>query len=234
MLLPGDERRRNQLIARTKAQVCETIKKEIKAKTVRIPAPFLADLLTYLDSWLIKDWLAPEGGITALAEMSPIANLGNFFKTSRILESLASGAILSLVVSLAQAGEEASISKAIFHMRNLRSDGWLSAAWARYKPVAHFWSASCLFFPDDFPLNMRNILLPFKPERLSNFLAVAEIFRRRGLTIFPHGQKEPILNPATTWQLPADLSLPDASVTWSSVQEVKADLKNYAAPRRSY
>lgn len=236
MAFPKEERSQNQFLAAVKAQAFTKVGKAIKA-IVALPIPddtksFAKRSSKMLES-LCEEYLAPHGGMSAVIEAPPLSSSWGIFTKKKILNGLFAGALLYKVVSLAQAGGPASISKSVFILSKRRSARALRKAWVEYKSIAHLWAASYVWW-DPMSEESREEFFPQDLENLLKFLAIAEIFRRAGLTTFSHGQSGPILDPLTTWQLPTDLSLPDATVILSSLHDVKADLKKYAAPRRMY
>lgn len=233
MWFPKDEGSRNKFLAAEKIRAYAAVEKDRRAGTLPIPdeiKPFEKRIPKMLENYL-KEWLAPHGGISALIEDPPLTNPWGISAKKKASDGLLTGALLHEAVAIAQAGIPTSISKSVFILSKQKSERASRKAWAEYKSTAHFWAAACSLSRDDFPPNF-----PLTPEELPDFLAVSELFRRAGLTTFSHGQAGSILDPVTTWQFPADLSLPDISLTWTghSLQKIKADLKKYAAPRRSY
>lgn len=81
-----------------------------------------------------------------------------------------------------------------------RKDVW--NAWRAYKTVAHLWAIAQIAEAEGVYETLTT------SEDLLRFLAYAEAFRHFGETLVPHARTTPLLNPATTWTVPAHIPLP--------------------------
>ena len=107
------------------------------------------------------------------------------------------------------------------------------ANWTRFKPVAHLWAASRIATegeegipPPEFNLDSR--------QGTPGFLSLAEYFRIIGESFKSRGQKTPLLDPLTSWKLPADLRLPalEGSPKWAQLDDFEQGLlARYRAPK---
>jgi hypothetical protein len=128
-----------------------------------------------------------------------------------------------------------------FSAMTLRSQQTLhEKAWLRYKAVAHLWAAYNL---------MRNLLLqsgangfsvvsrsPYEdPDAFLTFLALAEKYRIWGEAFKPHAQRgKSLLDPQTTWSVPAHLILPplEGRIVPPLRRHLDAILQGYETPFR--
>jgi hypothetical protein len=84
-----------------------------------------------------------------------------------------------------------------------RKDVW--NAWRSYKSVAHLWTVAHI-------AEAEGMLKQVLSHDLLRFLAYAEAFRDFGENLTPHARKEPLLNPAETWKVPAHFPLPPVTL----------------------
>jgi hypothetical protein len=106
--------------------------------------------------------------------------------------------------------------------------------WTFFKPVAHFWAAVRRasegeegIAPPEFSLESEH--------GTPGLLSLAEYFRVIGESVKSRGQKDPTLDPATSWKVPSDLRLPELSAPpiWLALDEdEKKWLGTYRAPKR--
>ena len=110
-----------------------------------------------------------------------------------------------------------------------KSDRWLREQWDRYISVAHFWAAWRL----NDRATSRDLLFG---ERLPEFLAYAEFFRRFGEGFIPKRTKPPksILDSAQTWTISNNVPLPKAETQIEFPMWLKAAIENYSAPQSLY
>ena len=77
---------------------------------------------------------------------------------------------------------------------------------------------------------------PISKSSLSRLLSLAEAFRKFGENHFPHGQKEPTLNPEETWYPPKQFPIEILKLGTPpplSKEDLDA-LANYQAPKKIY
>jgi hypothetical protein len=138
---------------------------------------------------------------------------------------------------MAQHGLEASIHKAVAIVAECARTTYskngkpgpssrrsVRAAWSTYKPVAHLWTVYLLWQRQKALGEPKLLLNPEIPQGLHNFLSLAECFRRLGTTIFPHGRKEPVLDPIAAWRAPSALQLSFYQVTTPPLEPWTADI----------
>ena len=137
--------------------------------------------------------------------------------------------ILHLLCDLSEGQHQAqrgrpSVGKAITLIQ-ARAKSWgtktstLWKNWSTYKDVAHLIAAATLICAEAraksriqwfgrFGLSV-NQLLPFQMAMLMPdlVLAVALEFKRHGLSVVPHAQTEPTLDPETLWRIPTDINV---------------------------
>ncbi len=88
-----------------------------------------------------------------------------------------------------------------------------NTVWPRYRSVAHFWAAYLHRSQET-----NNTALPCRARDLSLFLAVAEVYRRRGETI-RSSSKSPttVLRPGEAVMIPLALALPEVELIFSTI-----------------
>jgi hypothetical protein len=138
--------------------------------------------------------------------------------------SVVGDVLIFIVGSLSDYPEHASVRKATYFVSKDLIGGrdrrgrpvpqglpQVKAAWRRFRHVAHLWASYNHW------LNDRDRDPEWSPAKETNFLAVAEYFRRCGESHYSHGQEVshgPVLNPAKTWRPPKDLALPEVNLEW--------------------
>jgi len=69
----------------------------------------------------------------------------------------------------------------------------------------------------------------FDPESV---LCMASMFQQLGLTMIPHGRKEPILSPDTLWRLPSDVEIIPPPFDWGPLDDSSIDVLSSRKARR--
>ena len=89
----------------------------------------------------------------------------------------------------------------------------ITAAWAAYRSVAHFYAAINL------QRRRRNDLWLAYFDDMPMLLTGAECLRRRGEAFYPPGSKKPVLRPDETWRIPQDLKLPEVNISLEGIDD---------------
>jgi len=196
---------------------------------------------------LIAEWITRHGGLAMLARARGTETIDNEMASIE-WGGLTVGRILFRVIELGCFFPDSSINKACFLVaqektqnpfwRGPRSERRIREAWEQYKPAAPLWAAAlvgALIQQENLPGNGPDFISSVFPQGLADFLALAELFRRVGLWLRPHGQTYPILDSTETWQIPMDLQLPEVLMTFDPLEDwILTALKAYRAPRRDY
>jgi hypothetical protein len=132
---------------------------------------------------------------------------------------------------------ETAVTLGMTRIKYTNAQALMEKAWTPYKDVAHFWTAHNLMVNTNMQRDVEGTLLMpgvrwfDAADAFREFLAIAESFRQFGENHIPPPADQPILNPSTTWRVPAYVQLPafDPYDPHPLSQETKEALENYRA-----
>lgn len=231
MAHPRSEELRHQFLARMHERVAAEMEPELEAQApVEAPPGFVGAVV----GMQLGQWLRELGGFQRLAGAPSAQDVSERFFGNVWPGSLA-GDILIYLHQMSLSGIKPSINKAIAITVDFLvgattaagshgkggSERYLREQWAEFKPVAHLWAA----FRATFFTNREGGNLPGPTEEsgLPFFLAFAEWFAEVGLSIYPHGRKQPILDNSELWRVPASVK-----ARWPPIQFESEPLPDWA------
>jgi hypothetical protein len=131
--------------------------------------------------------------------------------------------------SIAKAKDLIDASKAGANRQRLEAD------WSAFRDVAPLATATATLAAvaagQTKDKNLSDPLYPifFDPESV---LCMASIFQRFGLSLIPHGRREPILSPETLWQLPTDVEIVPPPFAWGPLDDGSIEMLASRKARR--
>ncbi|WP_264715107.1 hypothetical protein [Limobrevibacterium gyesilva] len=134
------------------------------------------------------------------------------------------GEILRLALTERHSGAEAGITaikskiaeglQGKEHFERLSLSTIENSIWRIYRPVSHLYAASFMLAQQHIAASQPHAF-PCRLDELPDFLALSEKLRLNGEGHHPRQYAGTLLDPETTWAVPANLSIPEVTITWN-------------------